>query len=457
LANHLPSGSQNAIIDPEDRNGEEWPPVSLAPNQRHLGLLEIFIGRRCLGVRMSVFASWSKLGRFTVTPAALVLVGCAAMALAACGPTGEPNFDKPMAAPTTAVQSQPLSGGATVGETLGAGPVRIGVILPLTQGGNPSAVGVSLRNAAQLAVEESGASDVTLMVLDDHSTPEGAAQAAQAAIGAGAELIVGPLFSPSVREVGKVAKAAGRPVIAFSTDTSVAARGVYLLSFLIEGYVDRIMDYARSKGKQSFAAMAPQSDYGNIAVAEFQQAAARLGVRVVTIARYAPGQAASAAKEIAAVSGQIDTLFIPEQTDGMDGVNAALAASGVKTQILGTGIWNDPRIMKMPALQGAWFAAPENAGFNAFADRYRAKFHSDPTRLATLAYDAISLVAALARTQGPQRFSEKVLTNASGFNGADGVFRFRPEGPDERGLAVMQINNGAATVVSPAPRSFAGG
>jgi branched-chain amino acid transport system substrate-binding protein len=406
---------------------------------------------------MSAFVSSSNFGRLIARPAAFAFVGCAAIALTACGPTGEPNFDRSMAAPTTPVQSQPLNGAAAVGETLGTGPVRIGVILPLTQGGNPSTVGVSLRNAAELAVEESGASDVTLMVLDDHSTPEGAAQAAQAAIGAGADLIVGPLFSPSVREVGKVAKAAGKPVIAFSTDTSVAARGVYLLSFLIEGYVDRIVEYARSKGKQSLAAMAPQSDYGNIAVAEFQQAAARVGVRVVTIARYAPGQAAAAAKEIAAVSGQIDALFIPEQTDGMDGVNAALAASGVKTQILGTGIWNDARVMKLPALQGAWYAAPENAGFNAFADRYRAKFHSDPTRLATLAYDAISLVAALARTQGVQRYSEKVLTNASGFNGADGVFRFRPEGPDDRGLAVMQINNGAATVVSPAPRSFAGG
>ena len=58
-----------------------------------------------------------------------------------------------------------------------------------------------MRNAAQLAVEESGANDVTLMVLDDRSTPEGAAQAAQQAISGGAELIVGPLFSPSVREV----------------------------------------------------------------------------------------------------------------------------------------------------------------------------------------------------------------------------------------------------------------
>ncbi len=306
-------------------------------------------------------------------------------------------------------------------------------------------------------MEESGANDITLAVLDDHSTPEGAAQAAQTAIAGGAELIVGPLFSPSVREVGRVAKAAGRPVIAFSTDASVASRGVYLLSFMIEGYVDRVMDYARSKGKKSFAAMAPQSDYGNIAVAEFQQAASRLGVRVVTISRYGPGQAASAAKEITAVAAQVDALFIPEQADGAEAVSAALAANGLKMQILGTGIWNDPRVMKLPALQGAWFAAPETAGFSAFADRYRAKFNSDPTRLATLAYDAVSLVAALARTQGAQRFSEKVLTNPSGFNGADGVFRFRPDGPDERGLAVMQINNGAATTVSPAPRSFAGG
>jgi branched-chain amino acid transport system substrate-binding protein len=407
---------------------------------------------------MSACASGSDVRRSVAGALAAILLGCAAMALAACGPSGEPGPESSMAAPTSPVQAQPLSGGApTVGETLGTGPVRLGVILPLTQGGGPSAVGVSLRNAAQLALEESGAGDVTLMVLDDHSTPDGAAQAAQAAIGAGAELIIGPLFSPSVREVGRVAKAAGRPVIAFSTDASVASRGVYLLSFLIEGYVDRIVDYARVKGKKSFAVMAPQSDYGNVAVAEFQQAAARLGLRVVTIARYAPGQAAGAAREIAAVAGQFDALFVPDQADGMDGVGAALSANGIKTQILGTGIWNDPRVLKLPALQGAWFAAPESAGFAAFAERYRAKFGADPTRLATLAYDAVSLVAALAKTQGAQRFTEKVLTGSSGFTGADGVFRFRVDGPDERQLAVLQVVNGAATVVSPAPRSFAGG
>ena len=390
----------------------------------------------------------------------MAFLGGAALALAGCGPIGDSGFgsgDKTMAAPTTPVQVQPLNGSAPVGETLGTGSVRVGMILPLTQGGAPSPVGVSLRNAAQLAIDDSAASDLTLMILDDHSTPDGAAQATQAAIGAGAEVILGPLFSQGVREAARVAKAAGRPMIAYSTDTSVASRDVYLLSFLIEGYVDRIVEYAHSKGKKSIAVMAPQSDYGNIAVAEFQQVCARLGVRVAVIARYGPGQADSAARQIASVGSQIDALFIPDQADGMANVSAALVASGVKAQILGTGIWNDPRVMKLPALQGAWFAAPESAGFNAFAALYRAKFNADPTRLATLSYDSVSLVGALARTQGAQRFTEKVLTSPSGFTGEDGVFRFRPDGPNERGLAVMQINNGAASVLSPAPRSFAGG
>jgi ABC-type branched-subunit amino acid transport system substrate-binding protein len=335
--------------------------------------------------------------------------------------------------------------------------VRIGVVLPLTQGGSPSMVGTSLRNAAALAIQESGGKDVTLMVLDDHSTPDGAAQAAQAAVGAGADLIIGPLFAPGVREVGRVARAAGKPVIAFSTDATVASHGVYLLSFLIEGYVDRIVDYAQGRGKKSFAVLAPQSDYANVAVAEFQRVASQRGLKVVTVVRYQPGAASTVVSQISAVSNQIDALFIPEQAEGMPAVNEALVASGVKTQILGTGVWNDARTLRLPALQGAWFAAPDNSGFNSFAERYHAKFNTDPTRLATLSYDAVSLAAALARTQGSERFSDRVLTNPSGFNGADGVFRFRSDGLSERGLSIMQIGNSAATPISPAPRSFAGG
>jgi len=342
-------------------------------------------------------------------------------------------------------------------EQIGSGPARVALIVPLTQASGPSVVGTSLRNAAELAYLEAGGNDVTLLVKDDRSNPDSAREAAQAALSEGAELVIGPLFASSVREVGKVARAAGKPVIAFSTDTSTAGQGLFLLSFLIENYVDRIVDFAASKGKKSIAALIPENDYGRVAETEFQQAAARNNIRVMSIEHYEPRTMAEAVQKIAALHDQIDSLFIPEQADAMQALSQALTSAGIngkQVQILGTGLWNDARVLRLPALQEAWFAAPENGGFNAFAERYRAKYHSDPTRIATLAYDAVSLAAALAHTQGSQRYSQNVLTNRSGFNGADGVFRFRPDGTNERGLSVLQINNGAAVPISPAPHSF---
>ena len=342
---------------------------------------------------------------------------------------------------------------------LGIGPVRVGIVLPLTQGSGPSLVGTSLRNAADLAISESGGSDISLMVFDDQSSPEGASSATQTALAQGAELILGPLYANNVREASRLARGAGKSMIAFSTDTTVASRGTYLLSFLVEGYVNRIVDFASQRGKKSFAALVPENEYGTVALAEFQQAAARHNVRVQAIERYAPGQSSGAIQRIASMASQIDAIFIPEQADAMASVAAQLTSAGLESkriQILGTGLWNDARVLKLPALQGAWFSAPENGGFNAFAQRYRAKFGSDPTRLATLTYDAVSLAAALARSQGAQRYSESVLTNPSGFNGADGIFRFSADGQVERGLSVLQVSNGSTSVVSPAPRSFGG-
>ena len=379
---------------------------------------------------------------------ALALAGCNSNALLA--PPAEVGAPAAPPAPGAAVATGP-------GETLGTGPARVGMILPLTQNGAPSSIGVAMRNAAQLAIDEFSGPFITLMIQDDHSSPEGAAQAAQAELGAGAQLLLGPLYANNVRQAAASAKAAGKPIIAFSTDPSVASPGAYLLSFLIESYVDRIAEFASSRGKKAFAVMAPQDDYGSAAVALFQQTAGRLNAPVVTVARYSPGQPQEAAQQIAAASAQIDALFVPDQAAGMPAVGAALAAAGVKTQLLGTGVWNDARVLRLPQLQGAWFAAPDNAGFTAFSERYRARFKSEPPRLATLSYDAVTLAGALARGAGPDPFSAQALTNVSGFNGADGLFRFKPDGLNGRGLAVMEIDNNAAVVVSPAPRSFAGG
>ncbi len=387
-----------------------------------------------------------------------------AATLSACGPNGmgggggpAPTAEPNLSAPTTPVRSQPLGSAASPqAGTIGSGPTKVALILPLTQNGAPSPVGQSLRNAAELAYGESGANDLTILVKDDRSTPEGARDAAQASVGEGADLVLGPLFAADVREAARVARGSDKPVIGFSTDTGSASRGVYLLSFLIENYVDRIVEFSAAQGKKSFAALVPENDYGNVALGAFQQAVAKRGGRVEAIERFKPGAPAEAVQKIAAAVPRIDALFIPEQADAMGAVAQALSANGIdshKVQIIGTGVWNDARVLKLAALQGAWFATPENAGFTAFASRYRSKFGADPVRIATLSYDAVTLAAALARGAG-QHFSQDTLTNTSGFNGADGLFRFRQDGPNERGLAVLQIDNGAAKTVSPAARSF---
>jgi hypothetical protein len=275
-------------------------------------------------------------------------------------------------------------------------------------------------------------------------------------------MILGPLFAQSVSAVAQVARGRGVPVIAFSTDASVATRGVYLLSFLPESDVKRIVEYAASRGKRSMAALLPDNAYGAVVEASLQQEATRRGVRVVTLEKYPadPARMADPVKRVAQAASRVDSIFIPDSADAVPQVAAALAANGVnlkREQLLGTGLWEDQRIFSTAALDGGWYAGPDPEGFRKFAARYRARFGQDPVRAAALSYDAVALVAALVKTQGQQRFSEQVLTNASGFAGIDGIFRFKPDGTNDRGLAVLRVAPGGGQVISPAPRSFAPG
>jgi len=346
--------------------------------------------------------------------------------------------------------------------TLGEGQVRVALILPLSAQGNAGVAALSMKNAADMALAEFKNPNIQLLVKDDGGTPQGAQAAAQQAIGEGAEIIIGPLFAEAVRAVGATARTRGIPVIAFSTDVGVAARGVYLLSFLPETDVRRIVDFAISRGKRSFAALLPDSAYGAVVEAAFQQEVARRGGRVVVLEKYPlePGKMAEPARRVAQAASRVDSIFIPDGADAVPQVVQALAASGVnlkRVQLLGTGLWDDPRVFSTAALDGGWYAAPDSTGFRNFSGRYRARFGQEPVRTATLAYDAVALVAALVKTQGAQRFSEPVLTNASGYAGIDGVFRLRPDGTNERGLAVLRVSPSGGQVVGPAPKSFAPG
>jgi ABC-type branched-subunit amino acid transport system substrate-binding protein len=189
-----------------------------------------------------------------------MLAGLLAL-LAAC--TGTSDFFN--TAPPAA--QQPIT-------PIGTGQVKVGLILPMSAAGNAGAVAQSMKNAAEMALAEFNSPNIQLLLKDDGGSAQGAAQAAQEVLQEGAEIILGPLFAHSVGAVGQAARQRGVPVIAFSTDANVAARGVYLLSFLPETEVNRIISYSIGTGKRSFAAMMPDNAYGSVAEAAFKQVVA---------------------------------------------------------------------------------------------------------------------------------------------------------------------------------------
>jgi len=372
-----------------------------------------------------------------------------------------------------------------------AEPVRVGLLLPFS-GGSAAVqkVASSMFDAAQLAAFEAGDDRFLIIPKDTRGTPEGAAAAARSALADGAEIILGPLFSETVSSAAAVARAANVPLIAFSSDVDSAGDGVYLLSFPPEIEVARVTDYAMSQGIERFGLIAPANAYGQRVSTSFSQELAIRGGVLVHEERYEqdPDKMLAPAKRLAAYSKEIippelrhgydpnrpgasdaaggdhlgfQAVLMPEQGTLLRALAPLLPYYNVdinQVKLLGVSAWDNPRLTREPALRGGWFAAPDPSIAAAFEERFRAAFGEAPPKLASLAYDATLLAARLG--QGPRRrdrFDARMIENRGGYFGADGLFRFRPDGAIERGLAILEIQPGGIKLVDPAPRAFSTG
>ncbi|MGY9001998.1 MAG: penicillin-binding protein activator [Rhodospirillales bacterium] len=373
------------------------------------------------------------------------------------------------------------------------GAVRVALLLPLS--GPNSPVGQAMLNAAQLAVFAFAGDAFELLPQDTKGTPKGAVEAAALAIGDGAELILGPLLSASVKAISPHARAAGVPVLGFSSDRTVAGDGTYTMGFLPSAEVHRIIAYAHSKGHQRFAALVPDNSYGSAIVSALEAATNRLGVVVTRVKYYDPQaedytavvrqlanyRARRAAlvfqrKELENRSDDIakralkrlerlqtigelpfDALLVPAGGKKLQAIAALLPFFDIdpaKIKMLGTGQWGAKGVGAEPALIGGWYAAPPPAARINFIRQYKELYGKNPHRLATLAYDASALAAVLSRAKEGPNFSGAAITTSSGFAGRDGIFRFLPDGVAERGLAVLQLTPRGSRVIDTAPASF---
>ncbi|MGH1352084.1 MAG: penicillin-binding protein activator [Methyloligellaceae bacterium] len=342
--------------------------------------------------------------------------------------------------------------------------VKVTLLLPLTAG-NPSTASVakSLKQAGELALFDFDNPNILLTTKDTKGTPEGAKAATEAAVKDGAELIIGPLFATSVQASSPVAREAGIPMIAFSSDQKVAGDGVYLLSFLAGKDLPRIISHAVSQGKTTFAALIPKTPYGEIVELNLREAVTRAGGEIVALERFpldANGMLAPVKKISEVIKREdepVQALLLPGGPETLPTLAPLMPYFEIdpkKVKFIGTGLWDYANVGREKPLIGGWFPAPDPSGWRNFTQKYAKTYGKAPPRIASLSYDAVSLAVSLSTNPQGQRYSATQLTRDSGFAGIDGLFRLKADGTSERGLAVLEVKKFGSSVISPAPSVF---
>ena len=339
-----------------------------------------------------------------------------------------------------------------------ASQAKVAALLPLS--GPNAAIGQSLLEAMRLAFEDArGGVPIELLSRDTGGSPDGAKRAAESALQAGATLIVGPLLGGEVPAVAEIGRAAGVPLLSFTNNAAVAAPNVFTLGILPQTQVDRLVGFARGKGARRFALVAPDDLYGKIIEDAFRAVVGGGGGQVVAVQRYAGTMdgVSNAVKRVAEAGGGSDAIVLAGNGD-----NLLIAATFVpfhdidltKTQVLVATVgWDDPRLQQEAALFGAYIAAPLTAKREEFTQRFKLTYGKDAPLLASLGYDAAALAIAAIRDGGETGLAA-ALTNPSGFEGYDGVFRLRPDGTNQRILPILQFQRGGARPVEQAAPSF---
>lgn len=353
--------------------------------------------------------------------------------------------------------------------------VKIALLVPLT--GDSAEVGKALMNAAELALFDLQDTKLAILPLDTKGTAEGAKEAVIRAISNNSRLILGPLFSEEAEAIAPIAARADVHVISFSNNSKLAERGIFLLGFTPQEQIERVVKFAREQNIRDFSALVPDNAFGNVAVDTLQQTLSPYGITTKKIERYKAIDAnlSKAINRITNASGgagptsldqdKYEALLIPEGGKNLPVIINRLYQKdndSVRFRVIGSGQWDDPATAKEQRLIGSWFATSPPIKRLEFEDHFKTIYGYQPVRIASLAYDGVSLAALLSkseRTGGWTKgwsngFSRSAITNPAGFNGVNGVFRFKENGLPERALSVLEVIVGDFREIDPAPTKF---
>jgi len=371
----------------------------------------------------------------------------AVLALIGCAPQVQQQAARPRApaaqAWQTPVMAPPAAAAAVARQ-------RVGLLLPLS--GPNAALGHSMLNAAQLALFDQSDTMIEFLPRDTRSSAAGALEAARAAIGDGAGVLIGPLTLGETAAAAGPAQAASVPMLSFTSDESQAGNGVWVLGVTPAQVARRLASVAVSGGQRRIGLLGADDEFGRRLVAALRSILAEAGLPAPVVMLTRPGSdAGQNGRDFTArlaAEGGVDALILSQAGTAARQTVQGLVAAGLAPmpRLFGTHLWaGDGQIAQESVLAGAGFTGPDPAARNSFDNRFLENFGERPARLAGTAYDAAALAARAAREGG------RALPIGMAFQGADGPIRLMADGVLGRGLAILEFQNGQAVLRDAAP------
>ncbi len=348
------------------------------------------------------------------------------------------------------------------GENASGDSVTVALLVPYgSASAGDDAVARSLENAARLAAKDLGKGSVNIKVYNTAGQAGIAAEMADKAAADGADVILGPLRADAANAAAVAVADNNLNVLAFSNNTSIAGGNLFVLGNTFDNIASRLLSYAGSQGRTRIVVVYPNTPVGQIARSSIVRASAGTSVSVVGDGAFDFSEEGivEAVPKIASTiqsSGATAVMMTSDSTGALPILAQLLPEQGVNpsvTKYLGLARWDIfQQTLALPGLQGGWFALPDPSASAQFKSRYEAAYGSAPHLLAALAYDGVAAIGSLSsRGRAP---SSANLTQNSGFAGANGVFRLRPNGTIQRALAIAQVTNSQVQIIDPAPKNF---
>ncbi|GHG88534.1 penicillin-binding protein activator [Pseudodonghicola xiamenensis] len=345
-------------------------------------------------------------------------------------------------------------------------PVPVALLVPKGSGQSGDAIlAQSLENAARLAIADLQNVQIDLRVYDTKGNAATAASVATQAVNDGAQIILGPVYAEAANAAGLAVASRQINVLSFSNNASIAGGNVFVLGPTFLNTAKRLSTYAARHGKSNVVIVHSTDVAGQLGRDAIQQALAQAGLRDAGSVSHQLSQQGVIAsiptiRETVTTSGA-DAIFLTATTAGaLPLFSQLLPEAGVSpatVQYIGLTRWDIPaQTLELPGVQGGWFAMPDPVLSDQFRSRYAMTYGGLPHPIGGLAYDGIAAIGALVGAGKSNALTGAALTQNAGFKGVGGIFRLRPDGTNERGLAVATIQNKQVVVIDPAPASFSG-